>query len=58
MSNLNPTFYEEDKESELVSDSGPPEKIAKKAYKQQFRNQWLKDPEFKNWLVPPRKTLR
>ena len=61
MSDLNLTFYEEDEESALVSDSdseaadaGPPEKIAKKAYKQQFRSQWLEDPEFKNWLVRPR----
>ena len=61
MSDLNPTFYEEDEESALESDSnseaadaGPPEKIAKKADKQQFRSQWLEDPEFKNWLVRPR----
>ena len=61
MSDSNPTLYEEDEESALVSDSdseaaeeGRPEKITKKTYKQQFRSQWLEDPEFKNWLVRPR----
>ena len=55
MSGLNPSFYEEGQDSEDEStEEEPPEKIAKKVYKQQFRHQWLDDPEFKDWLVRKR----
>ena len=62
MSGFNLTFFEENEDAEEESgsesaDEGPPEKsqkTAKKVYAQQFRHQWLEDPEFKDWLVRPR----
>ena len=46
-----------DESSSEDEDRGPPRKLLKpqsKKYKQNFCQEWMKDPSFQQWLLPPK----